>query len=180
MLAEKTGMKSYFFKAIDHDGGEYGVAILTKLPVSSFKQYKLPTVAESKGEPRILATVNLKGKNGEELVFACTHLDAQSNPQNRLLQVREINSILRNSELPVIIAGDLNAPTGSEVINIFDETFTRTCTTCAFTIPVLNPNKTIDFIGYKPAGKFEVLKHEVINETYASDHLPVNVILKIR
>src|SRR5918993_3153708 len=85
LLAEKTGMKSYFFKAIDHDGGEYGVAILTKLTVSNFKQYKLPTVAESKGEPRILATVTLKGKNGEELVFACTHLDAQSNPQNRLL-----------------------------------------------------------------------------------------------
>jgi endonuclease/exonuclease/phosphatase family metal-dependent hydrolase len=180
LLGEKTGMKAYFFKAIDHDGGEYGVGILTKLPVSGFKQYKLPTVAESKGEPRILATITIKGRDGKDLIFACTHLDAQSNPQNRLLQIREISTILKENSLPVIIAGDLNAATGSEVINIFDETFTRTCSACAYTIPVKNPNKTIDFIGYKPADRFEVEKHEVINETYASDHLPVSVILKLK
>ncbi|HTE27322.1 endonuclease/exonuclease/phosphatase family protein [Flavitalea sp.] len=180
LLGEKTGMKAYFFKAIDHDGGEYGVGILSKLPVSDFKQYKLPTVSESKGEPRILATVTITGKDGNDLIFACTHLDAQSNPQNRLLQIREINSILKDNKLPVIIAGDLNAATGSEVINIFDEMFARTCTNCAFTIPVLKPNKTIDFIGYKPTTRFEVEKHEVINETYASDHLPVSVRLKLK
>ena len=180
LLGEKTGMKAWFFKAIDHDGGEYGLGILSKLPVSEFRQYKLPTFAESKGEPRILATVTIKGKDGKDLIFACTHLDAQSNPQNRLLQIREINAILNNSKVPVIVAGDLNAATGSEVINIFDEMFTRTCTNCAFTIPVLKPNKTIDFIGYKPAASFEVEKHEVINETYASDHLPVNVKLRLK
>jgi endonuclease/exonuclease/phosphatase family metal-dependent hydrolase len=180
VLGEKTGMNAYFFKAINHDGGEYGVAILSKIAVSDFKRYPLPTVAESKGEPRILATVTLKGANGKDILFACTHLDAQSNPQNRLLQVREITAILKNNPLPVIIAGDLNAATGSEVINIFDESFTRTCTDCAFTIPVLKPNKTIDFIGYTPASKFEVIDHEVVKETYASDHLPVNVKLKIK
>jgi endonuclease/exonuclease/phosphatase family metal-dependent hydrolase len=179
-LGEKTGMKAYFFKAIDHDGGEYGVGILSKLPVSSFKQYKLPTVADSKGEPRVLATITVRGKDGNDLLFACTHLDAQSNPQNRLLQIREINTILKSSNLPVVIAGDLNAATGTEVINLFDEVFTRTCTNCAFTIPVLKPNKTIDFIGYNPATKFEVEKHEVINETYASDHLPVSVRLRVK
>lgn len=180
MLGEKTGMKPYFFKAIDHDGGEYGVAILSKLPVSEFRQYPLPTVPESKGEPRILATVILKGKDGKNLLFACTHLDAQSNPQNRLLQIKEIISVLKNTQLPVIIAGDLNAATGSEVINIFDENFKRTCDACAFTIPVTRPNKTIDFIGYAPASVFSVDKHEVINETYASNHLPVNAVLTIK
>jgi len=180
LLGEKTAMQAYFFKAIDHDGGEYGIAILSKLEVSSFKQYPLPTIAETKGEPRILGTVTLKSKDGKELLFACTHLDAQSNSQNRLLQIREINSILKKNPFPVIIAGDLNASTGSEVINIFDEQFTRTCTTCAFTIPVKNPNKTIDFIGFAPSSKFKVEKHQVINETYASDHLPVNAKLILR
>ena len=180
LLGEKTGMKAWFFKAIDHDGGEYGLGILSKYPVSEFKQYKLPTIAESKGEPRILATVTIKGKDGKDLIFACTHLDAQSNPQNRLLQIREINSILKDSKQPVIIAGDLNAATGTEVINTFDENFTRTCSNCAFTIPVTKPNKTIDFIGYMPAARFEVEKHEVINETYASDHLPVSVKLRLK
>jgi endonuclease/exonuclease/phosphatase family metal-dependent hydrolase len=180
LLGEKTGMKSYFFKAIDHDGGEYGVAILSKLAVSEFRQYALPTVPESKGEPRILATVMVKLRDGSMILFACTHLDAQSNSQNRLLQIREITTILQKSKVPVIIAGDLNAATGSEVINIFDQSFKRSCEQCAFTIPVKNPNKTIDFIGYSPKSGFSVEKHEVINETYASDHLPVNAILRIK
>ena len=180
VLGEKTGMKSYFFKAINHDGGEYGLAILTNLTVVNLNKYALPTVPESKGEPRILATIELKGKNGKNFLFACTHLDAQSNPQNRLLQIKEINRIASGAQLPVIIAGDLNAATGTEVINIFDQQFKRTCSNCAFTIPVLKPNKTIDFIGFSPANGFDVLEHEVINETYASDHLPVRARLKMQ
>lgn len=180
LLEEKTGMKSYFFKAIDHDGGEYGLAILTNLPVVRVDRYPLSTAPASKGEPRILATIELKGRNGKNFLFACTHLDAQRDPQNRLLQIREINSIAAKAALPVIIAGDLNAATGSEVINIFDQQFTRTCSDCAFTIPVLKPNKTIDFIGYSPSNAFKVLEHEVIKETYASDHLPVRARLTMQ
>src|SRR5690606_7643924 len=32
-LGKRTGMSAHFFKAIDHDGGEYGLAILSKLEV---------------------------------------------------------------------------------------------------------------------------------------------------
>ncbi len=179
LLGEKTGMKYHFFKAINHDGGAYGLAILSKFEVVSIKQYPLPTIPETKGEPRILATVELKGKTGN-IIFACTHLDAQSNDQNRLLQVKEIASILGKSKLPVIIAGDLNAATGSAVINIFDQHFKRTCDNCAFTIPVTRPNKTIDFVGFAPSARFQVIAHEVVPERYASDHLPVNVTLKLK
>ncbi len=180
LLGEKTGMQSYFFKAIDHDGGEYGLAILTNLPVVNIKKYALPTLEGTKGEPRILATVELKGTDGRNFIFACTHLDAQRDPRNRLLQIKEITNLLADTRLPVIIAGDFNAATGTEVINLFDQKFTRTCSDCAFTIPVLKPNKTIDFIGYAPSERFEVLQHEVINETYASDHLPVRARLKMK
>ncbi|RYF99018.1 MAG: endonuclease/exonuclease/phosphatase, partial [Chitinophagaceae bacterium] len=92
LLGEKTGMQYYFFKAINHDGGEYGVAILSKEPVTSFKQYTLPTIPSSKGEPRILSTINIKTREGKELLFACTHLDAQRSDSNRLLQIEEIRS----------------------------------------------------------------------------------------
>jgi endonuclease/exonuclease/phosphatase family metal-dependent hydrolase len=180
LLGNKTGMKSYFFKAIDHDGGEYGVAILTKLAVKQVKQYALPTVPETKGEPRILATIVLQDVDGREMMFACTHLDAQPKDQNRILQIKEIESILKAVSIPVIIAGDLNAAPGSAVINMFDEYFTRTCNDCPYTIPVINPKKTIDFIGYYPANRFAVKKHEVVNEVYASDHLPVQASLWLK
>ena len=88
--------------------------------------------------------------------------------------------IVKQETLPVIIAGDFNAVPESDVVKQMDNYFTRTCLTgCPFTIPVINPNKTIDYIAYAPQNAFSVVAHEVINEQYASDHLPVKAIFKI-
>ncbi|MFD2145783.1 endonuclease/exonuclease/phosphatase family protein [Mucilaginibacter antarcticus] len=53
-LGKKTGMIAYFGKAIDHDGGEYGVAILSKHGLRDPKVYKLPTDESTKGEHRVV------------------------------------------------------------------------------------------------------------------------------
>lgn len=179
-LAEKTKMNFYFAKAIDHDGGDYGVAILSRYPLSGGATHKLPTAAGTNGEPRVLATASIE-INGKKVIIACTHLDAQRSDTNRLLQINAITDILQKETNPVILAGDLNAAPGGAVINILDQHFTRTCTqNCGFTIPVITPTKTIDFIAYKPAGNFSVLSHAVIDEKYASDHLPVIATLKLQ
>ncbi|ULT41285.1 hypothetical protein KRR40_42520 [Niabella defluvii] len=68
---------------------------------------------------------------------------------------------------------DFNAEEHSGVIKILDKGFTRTCSNCAPTIPVINPQKAIDFIAYKPGKLLSLKHHQVVNETYASDHLPV-------
>lgn len=178
-LARKTGMQSYFAKAIDYDGGEYGVAILSRFPMESTMKFELPTATGTNGEPRILATavITLPGK--KKIRFACTHLDAQKNDTNRVLQMARINEILENETMPVIIAGDFNATPESRIINELDRDFKRSCLTgCGFTIPQVNPTKTIDYIAFKPGNAFTVVQHIVINEPYASDHLPVFVILK--
>ncbi len=178
-LGRKTGMQAYFAKAINHDGGEYGVAILSKLPMEATMKFELPTAEGTNGEPRILATAVITLPGNEKIRFACTHLDAQKNNTNRMLQIVKINEILKDETLPVIIAGDFNATPESRVINILDTDFMRTCkTACGFTIPQVNPTKTIDYIAFKPSNVFSVAQHKVINESYASDHLPVFAILK--
>lgn len=180
VLAEKTKMNFYFAKAIDHDGGDYGVAILSRYPLQGGTTHKLPTLAGSNGEPRVLATAYIE-LHGKKVIVACTHLDAQRSDTNRVLQVNAINELLKNETSPIIIAGDLNATAGGAVINTFDQQFTRTCLqNCGFTIPQVNPNKTIDFIGFKPAAAFSVFSHEEIDEPYASDHLPVVAKLKVK
>ena len=172
-IAAKTGMKAFFAKAIDYDGGEYGVAILSKHPVTDFQKFALPTVASTKGEPRILATAVIELPGNKKIRFACTHLDAQRPDTNRILQMEKIVELLKGERLPVVLAGDLNAVAGSSVINTLDAHFSRTCTeNCGFTIPETTPNKTIDFIAFSP-GKFSVKEHRVVAETYASDHRPV-------
>jgi endonuclease/exonuclease/phosphatase family metal-dependent hydrolase len=173
VLAEKTKMNFYFAKAIDHDGGDYGVAILSRYSLSNGKTHKLPTLEGSNGEPRVLATANIT-VNGKQLTIACTHLDAQRSDTNRILQINAIMDILKPETNPVIIAGDLNATPGGTVINTLDKNFTRSCLqNCAFTIPQVSPTKEIDFIAFKPSMAFSVQSHQVIDEKYASDHLPV-------
>jgi endonuclease/exonuclease/phosphatase family metal-dependent hydrolase len=180
ILAEKTKMNFYFAKAIDHDGGDYGVAILARYPLSGGITHKLPTAAGTNGEPRVLAMASI-AVNGKKIMLACTHLDAQRSDTNRLLQINAIMDILKKENGPIILAGDLNAAPGGAVINILDQHLTRTCLiNCGFTIPVENPNKTIDFIAYKPYAAFTVLSHTVIDEKYASDHLPVMARLQLK
>lgn len=178
-LGKKAGLKSYFFKAIDHDGGAYGVAILSRYPVIETNRYPLPTKEGTGGEPRVLGTATIQLPGKQALVFACTHLDAQRDSVNRQLQIDAIAKVLGDTNLPVIIAGDFNAAPGSQVIRTLDGSFKRTCDPCDFTIPVEKPRKAIDFIAFSPSGTFEVKKHQVIPERYASDHLPVFAVLEV-
>lgn len=173
VLGEKTGLTPYFIKAIDHDGGEYGVAILSRFPMGGKGRYPLPTLAGSGGEPRVLGTAMILLPGGKQILFACTHLDAQKDPANRLAQITAIDSILHSARVPVIIAGDFNDTPGSKTIDILDKHFKRSCSNCPPTIPVNEPRKAIDFIAFSKSKKFKVINHTVIPERYASDHLPV-------
>ncbi len=177
-LGKKTGLTPYFIKAIDYDGGQYGVAILSRFPMTQKGRFPLPTQPGTGGEPRVLGTATVTLPDGQQLLFACTHLDAQRDDVNRELQMQEIVRVLGQSTLPVILAGDLNAEPGSSPIRTLDARFTRSCGECPPTIPVEQPRKAIDFVAFAPKDQFTVAQHQVVPEKYASDHLPVVVQLK--
>ena len=179
-IAEQLKMNYFFAKAIDYDGGQYGVAILSKFPLTETKIYRLPTKASTNGEPRILATSYITLANGCKIKFGSTHLDAQQDGTNRLLQMDKITALAKDEEMPLIIAGDFNAIPGSDVVNKLDTYFKRTCESCPFTSSAQNPRRVIDFIALRhPFGSFQVVEHKVINETYASDHFPIVAEIKI-
>jgi len=178
-LAKLTGMYSFFVKTIDHGGGDYGIAILSKFPILDSASYKLPMKEGAGGEPRGVAAITVKLPGGKKILFASTHLDLK--PANKLLHSAELNRIFKNQRHPVILAGDFNSLPDSEVIKELDSQFTRTCTeSCGFTIPEVKPNRTIDYIMFSKTAKIDVLSHQVIAEPYASDHLPVLSELRLR
>ncbi|RZJ78288.1 MAG: endonuclease [Flavobacterium sp.] len=172
-LAEKLKMEVFFAKAIDHDGGDYGVAILSKFKIDDTATLRLPSVQSLKGEPRILAIATVSLPNGKKLRFGSTHLDAQKAETNRLMQANELVAIAKKQAHPFIMAGDWNAKPESETVKILDNAFTRTCQDCEFTIPVINPKSAIDFISFSKKSPFKIVSHKVIPERYASDHLPI-------
>ena len=65
-LGKLTGMKAVFSRAIDFDGGGYGNAVLTKLPVRSEETVKLKMFVQpmpERAEQRALQVVELGEKD---------------------------------------------------------------------------------------------------------------------
>jgi endonuclease/exonuclease/phosphatase family metal-dependent hydrolase len=176
ILAEKTGLNYHFFKAIDYDGGDYGIAILSRCKIKSAKLVPLPQ--EITAEKRVLGYATIKvGK--QKFILANTHLDATKTHENRIVQMKAILKEFEDATLPVILCGDLNSVAGTEVINLLDKQFKRTCVeNCPGTIPVINPKRTIDFIATKNV-KWPLLEYKVIEEAYASDHRPVFAVFNL-
>ena len=164
-LAELTGMSGVFGKSMDWDGGEYGNAVLSKLPIKSHKIYPLP------GEPRSALAVTVSNKKGDDFVFISTHLDTQE--EFRIASIPYLKEIFaESSTLPLILAGDYNAEPGSELMQfIGDHLFNATENLP--TIPVDEPNLQIDYITYGPKDAWQVISSKVLEEKIASDHRPI-------
>jgi len=181
LLSSKTNMPYTFYsKAIDYQGGESGLGILSKYQLSDPKRYDLPRVDLGPNvyvSYRILQTAIIT-VNEKKVMIANTHMELTQ--ENRDLQVPEINKILSNSTTPVILGGDFNAiPDNKTMRTFFDFGFKKTCTTNCRTIPSNNPNREIDFILYRPEQRFSVESHQVI-ESQASDHLPIISTLELK
>jgi endonuclease/exonuclease/phosphatase family metal-dependent hydrolase len=177
-LGSLTKMNVAYFSAINYMQGYYGVAILSKYPLSNIRKMLLPK-GNAAEEQRVmgLAQVDLPGK--DSVVALVTHLQHNS-AASRLLQVKELVNAASSINIPLVMGGDLNEqPAATEFFTAFDGGFTRTCTSCPNTFPASNATAVIDHLAFKPAGRFGVSNHRTVPETYASDHLPVVSELKI-
>lgn len=173
LLASKAGYPSFYFgKAMDFDGGGYGVLVLSKYPLSDTQTYRLPSAAPGKDEPRVLAAATVSLPGGKTIRFGSTHLEAY-NKQSRLLQANALAKIAGGSELPFIIAGDFNDTENSEVMQVIDASFSKSCTICPATFWEDGDTGAIDFITFAPRKVFKAISHQVISDTRASDHFPV-------
>lgn len=171
-LAKILDMHYYFSKSIDYNGGEYGVAILSKYPLSNKKRESLPM--PTAGEQRSVAMATVTLPNNKTLTFASTHLDL--NVPNRTAQAEHLIGLSKSLNQPLMIGGDYNAETNSTEMIKLKEEFTLSCmSTCAKSFPVRNPTKAIDFMASNQIARkvFTLVSGVALNNQYASDHLPV-------
>lgn len=171
-LGRLTGMYSYFVKCIDWDGGDYGVAVLSRFKILDSIHLTLPMAEGISGEARAVAIIKVKIKK-KDVLFASTHLDIVK--EHRELQASTIVDYFSKNKIPVILAGDLNDMPESKTLQMFGNHFQITCAlqSCKKTYPQIKPTRTIDYIMYKPGSLFKTINHQVIPDEYASDHRPV-------
>lgn len=178
-FAKLTGLQVVFGKNIDHQGGEYGNAILSRHPIVAFtnRHYRMLHEGEQRG--LLAATVEV---HGEPLVFMVTHLDFRPDPAERLSNVAEIKAAAaRHPEQLVIVAGDFNDHPDGAVHRAMKESFTdaweRRGEGSGFTYSSTAPKSRIDYVYVGTAGGWSVTRAEVLASP-ASDHLPLLVELE--
>ena len=168
LLAKLTRTKSVFGNALYFQGGEYGDAILSRFPMRDAKAHHLPFRYGQ--EPRTALEVRIQPNNGlPDFIFVGTHLCNQSEA-TRLDQVKELNRILpADAEVPVILAGDLNARSGSAPMKTLLATRWK---------DAIAPNSEIDYILLRPEDPWKILEVRIVEELVVSDHKPVLAVLE--
>ena len=184
-FARLTGMQVVFGRNIDYDGGGYGTAVLTRLPVQSSESIKLksyyPPTAENP-EQRGVQVLEL-GENGKtELLFLCTHLDYRPPDVERMNSAITINELIKKrGDTPALIVGDFNATPDSRPIHEFEKEWKIAGDHASiFTFPSDTPNRRIDYVMYRPTHKWNVNEVRVLDESVASDHRPVLAVLRLK
>jgi endonuclease/exonuclease/phosphatase family metal-dependent hydrolase len=177
-LSRRTGMQGIFGKAMDYAGGGYGEAILCRYPILQTKTNALPHLPNA--EPRAALEVHVQLPSGEKVVFVGTHLDHLRDQSSRMMQAGRINELFADCNLPVILAGDLNAVPGSDPISLLGQQWTcAQQTNPQPTFPSAHPNRKIDYIMFKPENRWRVVSSRVIDERVASDHCPFFAVLEL-
>ncbi len=184
-LARITGMHGFFARAMEFDGGEYGIAVLSRFPLLSAEAVPLTVagyqdLSERSYEPRTLLHVVIDAPGGP-IHLLNTHLDHHGGPVFRGPQIARIIEHLSArmpEDAPTILAGDLNAePTAPELVPLLAR-FSDTWATCGagpgLTYPADRPVKRIDYILLRGL----TCTASTVPPTEVSDHRPVVVDLR--
>ncbi|AKJ42926.1 Uncharacterized protein conserved in bacteria [Pragia fontium] len=105
-LMKLTGMYGVFGRAIDFDGGQYGLAYLSKYPIKDQVIYPLPS---GQREQRIAFVAKVEVPNfAAPITVVNAHLDTKEDPTMRLEQVRELNDRTIEIRGIKLLFGDMN------------------------------------------------------------------------
>jgi endonuclease/exonuclease/phosphatase family metal-dependent hydrolase len=176
-LARLTGLAPAFGRAIEFQGGGYGVGVLSRLPVRALRQRLLPGSPDREPRTALTVDVDLPG-GGPRVQFTATHLDQGREAADKLAQASYLAAALshRHDQLG-ILAGDMNTRPETEPMQILARSWTDT-----FADPPPDPNgrprRRIDYVMVRPAQAWRVIESRYVNAPLASDHQPVLVVLE--
>lgn len=172
VLADLLGYRGFHGPHRPYQGGFYGNAILTRLPVDTVRTHPIAPASGS-----ALTVFELELERGVSVVSV--HL--AGSPEERMAQADSVTRRFGTLDRPVVLAGDFNGRPGSPVI----ERLARSWRVLAKsgdprTFPSPAPDREIDFVLVSARAHAEVLEHRVIEEPLASDHRPILAVLRFQ
>ena len=177
-LASRLGFHHAFACACPWEGGEYGLAILSRHPILATRLLRLPSRAilslADGAEPRILLAAEVDTHEGP-VAFHVTHLGRH--PTERVLQAEAIAGAI-GGRPRTLLCGDLNEGhtepaygrlLAEGLVDCLGECTPLPLRTYPSHAPTIGIDHVLRSADLPPAGRARTL------ETDASDHLPVVV-----
>jgi len=178
-IAKMTRMDYAFAFNLRYQGGQYGVAILSRYPIRAIdhRLYKNRREAERRGFIRIEINVA-----GSVLNFVTTHLDYQYE-DGRIFETQQLLGALADVKNPLIVVGDFNEVSIGEAYKLMRQAFDDAWSSTrpddqGFSYPADKPAKRIDYIFTRQLDRIKARRAWNV-DTVASDHIPVVADLEI-
>lgn len=163
-LVDGTGMLGRFAHAVDYQGGEFGPAVLTSLPIVSYEHIVIPRWGGK--EERALQRFRVRLPNGAEVDVYNTHIDPRAASRDR--QIRRVLE-LTDGAGPAILGGDFNVLPAAAVISDVRARWIDGVVGAEHpTFPARAPAIRIDYLFYR--GNVESLGVRTLDHGGASDH----------
>jgi endonuclease/exonuclease/phosphatase family metal-dependent hydrolase len=173
-LSTQTGMHVFFERARYFQGGDYGVAILSRFPILKQHTFHYHTPSawhpnsvvdhqcreQQKNDYCQVAIAVLVQTANERLWFACTHIVTAS-MGNSLVEAQQlvyefVPQLVQIENVPVVIGGDFNASPDSDVIrtvlqdgkaiDLWHHCHNATRDPHGYTFSALKPRSRIDYL----------------------------------
>lgn len=187
ILERLTGFYGRFGKTLDYQGGDYGIAVLSRWPIVRDSMVALrvepPSVrAGGSREPRGMLHVVVAAPAGE-IHLLNTHLDAAREDSARRQEVAQVATfarLLRETGYIVIAGGDLNAEPDTPIIDAMRSAgLLDLWTACGvgpgLTYPSRDAIKRIDYLFAIPELHCEDAR---VLEEDASDHRALRIVVR--
>ena len=170
-LGRRLKMHAAFGAFMDYDGGQYGMAILSRYPLVNTQSIRLP----NGHEPRVALQAEVRLPNGESLVVINVHFDWVDDDKFRFAQASSLADHLKKLDKPYILLGDFNDQPGSRTIKLFQSLAVEADKpeNNRLTFSSIKPEVEIDFIFAAPAVRWRVGQARVLDVPVVSDHRPV-------
>ncbi|MDX1493098.1 MAG: endonuclease/exonuclease/phosphatase family protein [Longimicrobiales bacterium] len=168
VLAELLGYRGFHGPHRPYQGGFYGNAVLTRLPVQGLRVQPIPPASGS-----ALAVLEVQlDVAGAPLSVVSVHLAGSS--EERSAQADTLTRVFDDRRHPVVLAGDFNGRPDDPVLRQLETAWWALSKSGdASTYPADAPDREIDFVLLRRGDAVEALHHCVVSEAVASDHRPI-------
>ncbi len=180
VLAELLGYEGRHGPHRPFQGGFYGNAVLTRLPVVSQRTRPIPPAS---GSPLAVHETIVEAAPGLAVSVVSVHL--AGTPEERMAQARAVSGGFDGAAAAVaILAGDFNGRPDDPVVDWLRSSWAIGAKRGdPATYPAAEPDREIDFVMWRargaaaasadPAPPVRLVDHFVVDERQASDHRPI-------